>query len=205
MQRSIKVFHRQSDGFSLVELLVSIVVASIFSAVILTVFISGTKSFSATGIISEIRSEADASIGQILSEITGFDAIRIDEENRISFYEKSLPSLNFNTGLLERSTSFIPYTSMNQHGIESNTEATHFVFDETSSNGSILMYEQKIEPVNDQITMKKTFTISNPEYVVVKDGLNPGRYVIHGILTIRLDIQSNDEEEQQTLTSTIGF
>ncbi len=35
MRRLIKVFHQQTDGFSLVELLVAIVVAAIFSAVIL--------------------------------------------------------------------------------------------------------------------------------------------------------------------------
>lgn len=205
MPRSIKVFHRQSDGFSLVELLVSIVVASIFSAVILTVFISGTKSFNATGIISEIRSEADASIGQILSDITGFDAIRVDEENKISFYEKSLPSLNSNTGLLERSTSFIPFRTTNKRGGESNTETIQFTFDTTSFDNSILVYEKHFESINDQIKMQKTFTISNPEYIEVTEGENPGRYIVHGILTIELYIQSSDDDEQQTLTSTIGF
>ena len=86
MRRSIKVFRQQNDGFSLVELLVAIVIASIFSAVILTVFISGTKSFRATGIISELRSEADSRVGIILNEIGGFDAIRIDEAKQLSFY-----------------------------------------------------------------------------------------------------------------------
>ncbi len=205
MRRLIKVFHRQTDGFSLVELLVSIVVASIFSAVILTVFISGTKSFQATGIITEIRSEADTSISQILNEITGFDAIRVDEDKKISFYEKSLPRLNLSTGLLERSTSFIPFRTINGRDVESNTEAAHFAFDITKQDNSNLVYEKNIESINDQITLKKTFTISNPEYVEVTDGLNPGTYVVHGILIITFDIQSNDKEEQQTLTSTVGF
>lgn len=88
MRRSTKVFQQQSEGFTLVELLVSIVVASIFSAVILTVFISGTKSFRATGIISELRSEADSRIGIILNEVSGFDAIRIDESKTLSFIKE---------------------------------------------------------------------------------------------------------------------
>ncbi len=171
----------------------------------LTVFISGTKSFQATGIITEIRSEADTSISQILNEITGFDAIRVDEDKKISFYEKSLPRLNLSTGLLERSTSFIPFRTINGRDVESNTEAAHFAFDITKQDNSNLVYEKNIESINDQITLKKTFTISNPEYVEVTDGLNPGTYVVHGILIITFDIQSNDKEEQQTLTSTVGF
>ena len=111
MRRLIKVFPQRNDGFSLVELLVAIVIAAIFSAVILTVFISGTKSFQATGIISELRSEADSSVGLILNEITGFDAIRIDQANEFSFYKKTLPSLSQATGLLERSAGFVPYNA----------------------------------------------------------------------------------------------
>lgn len=202
MRHSIKAFPRQNDGFSLVELLVAIVVASIFSAIILTVFITGTKSFQATGIISEIRSEVDTSVGQILNDIRGFDAIRVDQENRVSFYERSLPRLNARTGLLERSTTFTPLRSSMDH---STVEATKYTFIETHIVGSGLTYVSAIEPISDKINIQKTFTLSSPEYVEVEDGANPGRYVIHGILTIEMQMTSIDEEEQQTLTSTIGF
>jgi len=185
-------------------LLVAIVVASIFSAVILTVFISGTKSFNATGIISEIRSEADSSIGQILSEITGFDAIRVDEEKKISFYEKSLPILNSSTGLLERSTTFIPFRASNERS-HSTVDPVAYTFDKTIEKGNDLVFEKKIEHINDQINIQKPFTISNPEYVEVTNGIHSGKYVVHGILTITLKLRSSNEDERQTLTSTIGF
>lgn len=204
MRRLIKVFHQRSNGFSLVELLVAIVIAAIFSAVILTVFISGTKSFQATGIISELRSEADSSVGMILNEITGFDAIRIDQPNEVAFYQKTLPSLSQSTGLLERSIGFIPYRA-NQEKEETVIQPVTYTFTDHQTNQLTLIYNGPLETVNEQTTLQKTFTLSRPETVTIKTGEYPGVYVIHGILTITLTIQSTDQEEKQTLTSTIGF
>jgi len=201
MRRLIKVFPQRNDGFSLVELLVAIVIAAIFSAVILTVFISGTKSFQATGIISELRSEADSSVGLILNEITGFDAIRIDQPNELSFYKKTLPSISQTTGLLERPAGFVPYNANQNDVIHPVTYS--FVgkrMEETS-----MIYSGAFETIDEQTSLNKTFTLSSPETVTIKTGEFPGIYVIHGILTITLTIQSVDQEETQTLTSTIGF
>ncbi|WP_026827804.1 type II secretion system protein [Exiguobacterium artemiae] len=204
MRRLIKVFHQRSDGFSLVELLVAIVIAAIFSAVILTVFISGTKSFQATGIISELRSEADSSVGLILNEITGFDAIRIDELNQLSFYKKTLPSISQSTGLLERSAGFVPYNA-NQDQTDETVDPITYTFAEQQTEQTTLIYKGPPESINDQTRVEKTFTLSRPEMVTITTGDSPGVYVIHGILTITLTIRSVDQEETQTLTSTIGF
>ncbi|MCK2156658.1 prepilin-type N-terminal cleavage/methylation domain-containing protein [Exiguobacterium sp. 17-1] len=204
MRRLIKVFHQRSDGFSLVELLVAIVIAAIFSAVILTVFISGTKSFQATGIISELRSEADSSVGLILNEITGFDAIRIDELNQLSFYKKTLPSISQSTGLLERSAGFVPYNA-NQDQTDETVNPITYTFAEQQTEQTTLIYKGPPESINDQTRVEKTFTLSRPETVTITTGDYPGVYVIHGILTITLTIRSVDQEETQTLTSTIGF
>lgn len=201
MRRLIKVFPQRNDGFSLVELLVAIVIAAIFSAVILTVFISGTKSFQATGIISELRSEADSSVGLILNEITGFDAIRIDQVNKLAFYKKTLPSLSQATGLLERSAGFVPYNA-NQEDV---VEPVVYKFDDKRTEQTTLIYNGPVEIINEQTSMQKTFTLSRPETVTITTGDYPGVYVVHGILTITLTIQSVDQEETQTLTSTIGF
>lgn len=204
MRRLIKVFRQQSDGFSLVELLVAIVIATIFSAVILTVFISGTKSFQATGIISELRSEADSSVGMVLNEITGFDAIRIDQPNELAFYQKTLPSLSQATGLLERSAGFVPYNA-NQDQTDETVDPITYTFAEQETEQTTLIYKGPPESINDQTRVEKTFTLSRPETVTITTGDYPGVYVIHGILTITLTIQSVDQEETQTLTSTIGF
>ncbi|MCT4778764.1 MULTISPECIES: PilW family protein [Exiguobacterium] len=201
MRRLIKVFPQRNDGFSLVELLVAIVIAAIFSAVILTVFISGTKSFQATGIISELRSEADSSVGLILNEITGFDAIRIDQANKLAFYKKTLPSLSQTTGLLERSAGFVPYNANQEDVVEPVT----YKFDDKQTEQTTLIYNSPVEIINEQTSMQKAFTLSRPETVTITTGDYPGVYVVHGILTITLTIQSNDQEETQTLTSTIGF
>lgn len=201
MRRLIKVFPQRNDGFSLVELLVAIVIAAIFSAVILTVFISGTKSFQATGIISELRSEADSSVGLILNEITGFDAIRIDQANELAFYKKTLPSLSQATGLLERSAGFVPYNANQEDVVEPVT----YRFDDKQTEQTTVIYKSPLENINEQTSMQKTFTLSRPETVTITTGDYPGVYVVHGILTITLTIQSVDQEETQTLTSTIGF
>lgn len=204
MRHLIRVFPQRSDGFSLVELLVAIVIASIFSAVILTVFISGTKSFQATGIISELRSEADSSIGVILNEITGFDAIRIDQKNELAFYQKTLPRLSTSSGLLERSAGFIPYRANQEKTTPVITPIT-FAFTNQQKTQTALTYQGPLERINEQTKMQKTFTISSPETVTIRTGDFPGDYVVHGILTITLKIQSVDQKETQTLTSTIGF
>ncbi len=204
MRRLIKVFRQQSNGFSLVELLVAIVIAAIFSAVILTVFISGTKSFQATGIISELRSEADSSVGMVLNEITGFDAIRIDQPNELAFYQKTLPSLSQATGLLERSAGFVPHNA-NQDQTDETVDPITYTFAEQETEQTTLIYKGPPESINDQTRVEKTFTLSRPETVTITTGDYPGVYVIHGILTITLTIQSVDQEETQTLTSTIGF
>lgn len=205
MRRSTKVFPQQNDGFSLVELLVAIVIAAIFSGVILTVFISGTKSFQATGIISELRSEADSSVGLILNEITGFDAIRITTANELSFYKKTLPSLNLDSGLLERTNGFIPFNANVEQQNEVTSTPITYTFATQRLDENVLIYEGALENINDQTEIKKTFTISSPEYVDITTGDYPGRYIVHGILTMTLRIQSTDNEETQTLNSTIGF
>ena len=206
MRRSIKVFRQQNDGFSLVELLVAIVIASIFSAVILTVFISGTKSFLATGIISQLRSEADSRVGIILNEISGFDAIRIDEAKQLSFYKKTLPTLNPDTGLLERASGFQPFNAT-EETTSSNTNDTpiRYTFAEQRVDGTELIYESAPQSIDDQTELFQTFTLSSPEYQAIKSGNNSSRYIIHGILTITTKIQSTDQEEVQTFKSTIGF
>jgi len=206
MRRLIKVFHQRSDGFSLVELLVAIVIAAIFSAVILTVFISGTKSFQATGIISELRSEADSRVGTILNQISGFDAIRVDEAKQLSFYKKTLPTLNPDTGLLERASGFQPFNAT-EEATSSNTNGKpiRYTFAEQRVDGTELIYDSASQSIDDQTELFQTFTLSSPEYQTIKSGNNSSRYIIHGILTITTKIQSTDEEEVQTFKSTIGF
>jgi len=206
MRRLIKVFHQRSDGFSLVELLVAIVIAAIFSAVILTVFISGTKSFQATGIISELRSEADSRVGIILNQISGFDAIRVDEAKQLSFYKKTLPTLNPDTGLLERASGFQPFNAT-EEATSSNTNGKpiRYTFAEQRVDGTELIYDSASQSIDDQTELFQTFTLSSPEYQTIKSGNNSSRYIIHGILTITTKIQSTDEEEVQTFKSTIGF
>jgi prepilin-type N-terminal cleavage/methylation domain-containing protein len=206
MRRSIKVFRQQNDGFSLVELLVAIVIASIFSAVILTVFISGTKSFRATGIISELRSDADIRVGIILNEISGFDAIRVDEEKQLSFYKRSLPVLNADNGLFERASGFEPIDATEESSSsEEKARTVCYTFAQQTLDSTELTYESATQSIDDQTELLQTCKLSSPEYQTITSGTYPGRYVIHGILTITTTIQSTDHEEVQTFTSTIGF
>ncbi|MBR3060846.1 MAG: prepilin-type N-terminal cleavage/methylation domain-containing protein, partial [Exiguobacterium sp.] len=68
---------KRADGFTLVELLVTVVVASILSGVIITAFITGTLGFQMTNETSDLRSEADYLIASVLSDVnrTEFDAV----------------------------------------------------------------------------------------------------------------------------------
>lgn len=205
MRRLIKVFPQRTEGFSLVELLVAIVIAAIFSGVILTVFISGTKSFQATGIISELRSEADSTVGLMLNEITGFDAIRVDQPKELSFYQKTAPRLSTDSGLLERSAGFIPFNANLEQQNEVIVDPVTYTFTGERLENNTLIYDGPLENVDDQTEIQKTFTISSPEYITITSGDFPGKYVVHGILTMTLQIQSTDHEETQILKSTIGF
>ena len=205
MRRLIKVSLRRTEGFSLVELLVAIVIAAVFSGVILTVFISGTKSFQATGIISELRSEADSSVGLMLNEITGFDAIRVDRAKELAFYQKTVPRLSTDSGLLERSAGFIPFNANLEQQNEVIVDPVTYTFTAERLDGDTLVYDGPLENVDEKTQLQKTFTISNPEYITITSGDFPGKYVVHGILTMTLRIQSTNQEETQTLNSTIGF
>lgn len=101
-------FSRASEGFTLVELLVTVVIASILSGVIITAFISGTLGFQLTTETSELRSEADYLVTSILSEVnrSEFDAVT-KVNDTYQFHQLSEPRIS-STGIIYRKAGYEP-------------------------------------------------------------------------------------------------
>ncbi|MCT4784048.1 MULTISPECIES: prepilin-type N-terminal cleavage/methylation domain-containing protein [Exiguobacterium] len=106
LSQKAKTFSNDSKGFTLVELLVTVVVASILSGVIITAFISGTLGFRLTNETSELRSEADYLVSSILSEVNRnqFDAVtQID--GTFQFHRLSDPKIS-ESGMIYREAGY---------------------------------------------------------------------------------------------------
>ncbi|STO08739.1 prepilin-type N-terminal cleavage/methylation domain-containing protein [Exiguobacterium aurantiacum] len=122
LSQKAKTISKQSNGFTLVELLVTVVVASILSGVIITAFISGTLGFRLTNETSELRSEADYLVSSILSEVnrSQFDAVtQIDDT--FQFHRLSDPNIS-ESGMIYREAGYeaIPLNLSNESYEPSN-------------------------------------------------------------------------------------
>ncbi|MCC5892596.1 prepilin-type N-terminal cleavage/methylation domain-containing protein [Exiguobacterium sp.] len=122
LSQKAKTLSKESNGFTLVELLVTVVVASILSGVIITAFISGTLGFRLTNETSELRSEADYLVSSILSEVnrSQFDAVtQIDDT--FQFHRLSDPNIA-ESGMIYREAGYeaIPLNLSNESYEPSN-------------------------------------------------------------------------------------
>lgn len=108
LSQKVNSFSKASEGFTLVELLVTVVVASILSGVIITAFISGTLGFQLTNETSELRSEADYLVTSILSEVnrSEFDAVT-EIDDTYQFHQLSEPRIS-STGMIYREAGYEP-------------------------------------------------------------------------------------------------
>lgn len=108
LSQKVKSFNKSSKGFTLVELLVTVVVASILSGVIITAFISGTLGFQLTNDTSELRSEADYLVTSILSEVnrSEFDAVTAINDT-YQFHQLSEPRIS-SAGMIYREAGYEP-------------------------------------------------------------------------------------------------
>lgn len=140
LSRKVKLFSKAAEGFTLVELLVTVVVASILSGVIITAFISGTLGFQLTNETSELRSEADYLVSSILSEVnrSEFDAVTKSDDT-YQFHQLSEPRIS-SVGMIYREAGYEP--------ISLNLSSDSY----TPSNPSVLLNTfsiQVVEPVYD--------------------------------------------------------
>lgn len=181
--RSLKRLSRQltdqtkrEDGFTLVELLVTVVVASILSGVIITAFITGTLGFQMTNETSELRSEADYLIASVLSDVnrTEFDAVK-KVDGTFQFYRLSTPTIS-EAGMIYREAGYVPT--------------------------DLVLSEDSFTPSNPQITVERmTIEVKDPVY----DPRRPS-YMTGGLIEIEMDLaQTNASNSVTTFESSIPF
>ncbi|MGI1821426.1 prepilin-type N-terminal cleavage/methylation domain-containing protein [Exiguobacterium sp. TRN 1102] len=181
--RSLRRLYRQltdqtkrEDGFTLVELLVTVVVASILSGVIITAFITGTLGFQMTNETSELRSEADYLIASVLSDVnrTEFDAVT-EVDGSFQFYRLSAPGIS-EAGMIYREAGYVPT--------------------------DLILSEDSFAPSNPQITVERmTIQLKDPVF----DPRRP-TYMTGGLIEIEMDLtQSNDSDSVTTFKSSIPF
>lgn len=190
--RSSLLNFRRADGLSLIEILVSIVIASILSGVVLTVFIMGAKSFKETDAISDVRTEADIMISSVLSDITtsGYDFIQLSSDGQtLSLYDATPLNVNPDSGLLVR---------VNDQNLVMNPDPIKVL---RFGEGALTLDgdEDELILVGDQNASQ--FQIKNAKSVII----NNVTYYQHGILEISLKIQSTKEDKLLSLQSGIGF
>lgn len=167
---------KREDGFTLVELLVTVVVASILSGVIITAFITGTLGFQMTNETSELRSEADYLIASVLSDVnrTEFDAVTEVNET-FQFYRLSTPDIS-DAGMIYREAGYVP------------TE--------------LVLSSDSFTPSNPQIIVERmTIELKDPTF----DSRRP-TYMTGGLIEIEMDLsQTNDPDSVTTFESSIPF
>lgn len=190
--RSSLLNFRRADGLSLIEILVSIVIASILSGVVLTVFIMGAKSFKETDAISDVRTEADIMISSVLSDITtsGYDFVQLSSDGQtLSLYDATPLNVNPDSGLLVR---------VNDQNLVMNPDPIKVL---RFGEGALTLDgdEDELILVGDQNASQ--FQIKNAKSVII----NNVTYYQHGILEISLKIQSTKEDKLLSLQSGIGF
>ncbi|MGE6491895.1 prepilin-type N-terminal cleavage/methylation domain-containing protein [Exiguobacterium sp. NPDC077395] len=167
---------KREDGFTLVELLVTVVVASILSGVIITAFITGTLGFQMTNETSELRSEADYLIASVLSDVnrTEFDAVT-EVNGTFQFYRLSTPDIS-DAGMIYREAGYVP------------TE--------------LVLSSDSFTPSNPQIIVERmTIELKDPIF----DSRRP-TYMTGGLIEIEMDLsQTNDPDSVTTFESSIPF
>lgn len=167
---------KREDGFTLVELLVTVVVASILSGVIITAFITGTLGFQMTNETSELRSEADYLIASVLSDVnrTEFDAVT-EVNGTFQFYRLSTPDIS-DAGMIYREAGYVP------------TE--------------LVLSSDSFTPSNPQIIVERmTIELKDPTF----DSRRP-TYMTGGLIEIEMDLsQTNDPDSVTTFESSIPF
>ncbi|WP_214815729.1 prepilin-type N-terminal cleavage/methylation domain-containing protein [Exiguobacterium sp. s59] len=181
--RSLRRLYRQltdqtkrEDGFTLVELLVTVVVASILSGVIITAFITGTLGFQMTNETSELRSEADYLIASVLSDVnrTEFDAVT-EVDGTFQFYRLSTPGIS-DAGMIYREAGYVP--------------------------SELVLSPDSFTPSNPQIIVERmTIELKDPIF----DPRRP-TYMTGGLIEIEMDLsQTNDPDSVTTFESSIPF
>ncbi len=174
--QKVKKISKRSDGFTLVELLVTVVVASILSGAIITAFLSGTLGFRLTTETSELRSEADYLISSILSEVnrSEFDAVT-NVSDTYQFHRLSEPNIS-PAGMIYR-----------QAGYESI---------------SLNLSEASYSPSNPNVVLKQiSIQLLDPVY----DPRRPS-YITSGLLEIEMVLSlSENPDSIKTFKSSIPF
>lgn len=190
--KNFRLIYRRDEGLSLIEILVSIVIASILSAVILTVFLLGAKSFKQTDAISDVRSEADIMISSVLSDITtsGYDFVRLSDDGQtLSLYDATPLNVDPDSGLLVR---------INDQNMIMNPKPIKVL---RFGEGALTLTDREDELLLSSTGNASQFRIKKATSMTI----NGVTYYQHGILEIALKIQSTQEEKLLSLQSGIGF
>jgi len=182
----------QNDGFTLVEVLLSLVIAAIFSGVVMTVFLMSTKSFQTAESMTDVRTEADTLVTSLLTTVTssGFDYAQVSADGtELKLFDARPTTIDPVSGLLVRSG-----------GNTSLLDPVPILTIRLGEGGLTLDSESSELVLMPDIGASR-FDIKSPESVTV-DGET---YHSHGVLQVMLAIQSKNDDERITLKSGIGF
>ena len=177
LYRKVNSLLKQNEGFTLVELLVTLVVAAVLSGVLVSAFFNGTLGFRLTNETSELRSEADYLISSLLTEVnrSQFDAVRQTADETFEFYQLSEPNIS-STGLIYRAAGYEP------------TDLTISTDSYTTSNANIVIEDLSIT------LSESTGDVRRPDFLT------------SGLLEIRLTLHlASNPTTSQTFESAIPF
>lgn len=176
LSQKVKSFSKRSEGFTLVEILVAVVIASILSGVIITAFITGTLGFQMTNETSELRSEADYLVTSILTEVnrSDFDAVT-ETSGTYQFHRLSEPQIS-STGMIYREAGYDPV--------------------------SLNLSAESYEPSNPNILLENiSIRLTEPMYDVRRTN-----YITSGLLEIEMNLAlKSNPGSIKTFKSTIPF
>lgn len=178
LKRVIQKLQRSEEGVTLVELLLALVISTIFAGIIITVFLSGTLGFRLTNDSSSLRAEADYLIASVMQDLnqTKFDAMT--ESNGVyTFHVLNDPKVSAN-GILYRESGYI------------DTGKTLSAASFSSSSNDVVLQSMDISIVDGAVEAR----VNQPSYY--KSGLIE--------LTITLS-PANDPSETKTFKSAIPF
>lgn len=177
LRRAIRKLRRREDGVTLVELLLGLVIAALFSGIILTVFLSGTLGFRLTNDTSSLRAEADYMIASVMNDLneTKFDAVS-ETGGVYTFHALSDPRLS-SEGIIYREAGYT----------DTGTTLSSTVF--TSSNQDVALQNVHVSVID-----------------AIAESRDGQTYYTSGSIEISITLTPlNDATNAKTFTSTIPF
>lgn len=178
LRPAILKLRRHEDGVTLVELLLALVISSIFAGIVITVFLSGSLGFRLTNDTSSLRAEADYLVSSVMHDLnqTKFDAVT-KTDDLYTFYVLTDPKVSSN-GILYRENGYV------------DTGKTLSSTALTSSSNEVVLQEVVVSIVGAEADAR----------------MIDQTYYTSGLFEVKVTVApSSNPSQAKTFTSTIPF